>query len=489
MPSTEASLREATEARRRGEILRQLGLMDESDEREFDEVVELAAVMCGKSFGAMTLLDEQTQVIKARVGFQGRRAMPVRESICQFAMQSPELMVVNDTHEDERFSVHAAADIRFYAGTRIIALDGTPIGALCVMDTEPSSLTELQMRSLEVLGRQLSNRIQLRERAQSMAEMVSERDRAREMFVTILNNVPAEIYLKDEEGRILFYNRKVADRFAVNEGAWIGKTSRDLWDEATAATILRDDLSAIESGVPQVALLDLKEADGRVSHWKTTKAPCHDSYGATVLACCSVDMTEQVLREKHLRELSEELEEANRKLSSLALTDALTGLWNRRAFDSRLETAVMSAQRSKQPLAMMMLDVDHFKRVNDTFGHPYGDDVLRHVAAILNRTKRADDVACRFGGEEFAVLMPGADAEGANALGERIREAMHAFEWEKTPITISMGISMFTSMLSSDDLVDNADAALYMAKKGGRDRYVCFNCEAVSAETYLASGS
>ena len=481
MSIPETSTRDAIQARRRGEILRQLGLMDESDEREFDEVVELAAVMCGKSFGAMTLLDEETQVTKARVGFLGRRAMPVRESICQFAMQSPDLMMVHDTWADERFNVPAAADIRFYAGTRIVALDGTPIGALCVMDTEPSSLTELQARSLEVLGRQLSTRIQLRERARSMAEMVSERDRAREMFVTILNNVPAEIYLKDKDGRLLFYNRKVAERFAVSENAWLGKTSRDLWDSPTAESIQLDDQTALDGGVPKVALLDLKEPDGRISHWKTTKAPCHDSYGATVLACCSVDMTEQVIREKHLRDMSEELEEANRKLSSLALTDALTGLWNRRAFDSRLETAVMSAPRSKQPLSLMMLDVDHFKQINDRFGHPCGDDVLRHIAAILNRTKRAEDVACRFGGEEFAILMPGADAEGAMALGDRIREAMHAFEWEKTPVTISMGISLFSGHLSSDDLVDNADAALYTAKKTGRDRYVCHNCEAVSA--------
>lgn len=480
MSTSQTSLQDH-QARRRGEILRQLGLMDESDEREFDEVVELAAVMCGKSFGAMTLLDETTQIIKARMGFLGGRAMPVRESICQFAIQSPELMVVNDTQNDPRFQVPVAADIRFYAGTRIVALDGTPIGALCVMDTEPSSLTELQMRSLEVLGRQLSNRIQLRERARSMAEMVSERDRAREMFVTILNNVPAEIYLKDKEGRILFYNRKLADRFSIDENVWIGKTSLDLWDEETAEHILREDRAAFESGELQEVCLDLKELDGRVSYWKTTKAPCSDSYGATVLACCSVDMTEQVLRERHLQQVTEELEEANHKLSSLALTDALTGLWNRRAFDSRLETAVMSAQRSKQPLALMMLDVDHFKKVNDQFGHPYGDDVLRHVAAILNRTKRTEDVACRFGGEEFAILMPGTDREGAMALGERILEAMHAFEWEKAPVTISMGISLFAPSQSSDDLVDNADAALYAAKKGGRDRYECFSSEVVIA--------
>jgi diguanylate cyclase (GGDEF)-like protein/PAS domain S-box-containing protein len=451
--------------------------MEEVDEREFDELVELAAALCGKALSAMTLLDEETQLIKARMGFQGARTMPVRESICQYTVQSNQLLVVEDTVADARFGGPVGGGIRFYAGTPLTTMDGTAVGALCVMDTTPSALTPQQLRALEVLGRQLSNRIQLRERARTMADLLEERERAREMFVTILNNVPAEIYLKDQSGRLRFYNRKLADRFSIDETAWLGKTSHDLWDATTAERILQEDQAALESGRPQEAFLDLKEADGRESYWRTTKAPCRDSSGEPMLACCSVDLTEQRERERHLHEIQEELEEANRKLSSLALTDALTGLWNRRAFDSRLETAVIATQRSKQPLALMLLDVDHFKSINDRFGHSCGDDVLRNVATILNRTTRAEEAACRFGGEEFVILMPGTNAQGAMALGRRIREAMHAFHWEKEPVTISMGISVWTENWSSDDMVDNADAALYSAKKGGRDRYICYNCE------------
>ncbi|SDF82018.1 diguanylate cyclase [Terriglobus roseus] len=477
MPIPQTDMTPLQAARKRGEILRQLGLMEEVDEQEFDELVELAAALCGKALSAMTLLDEETQLIKARMGFQGARTMPVRESICQYTVQNNQLLVVEDTVNDERFRGPVGGSIRFYAGTPLTTLDGTAVGALCVMDTAPSVLSEQQLRALQILGRQLSNRIQLRERARSMADMMSERERAREMFVTILNNVPAEIYLKDEDGRLRFYNRKLANRFAINEAAWLGKTSRDLWDEETALRILQEDREVFLSGEPQETFLDLKEADGKHSYWRTTKAPCQDSNGNPVLACCSVDLTEQRDRERQLQETKEELEEANRKLSSLALTDALTGLWNRRAFDSRLETAVIAAQRSKKPLALMLLDVDHFKRINDRFGHPCGDEVLRNVATILNRTKRADEVACRFGGEEFTILMPGTDAQGAMVLGERIRKAMHAFEWDKEPITISMGIAVWTDGWSSDDLVDNADAALYRAKEGGRDRFICYNCD------------
>lgn len=476
IPQTDMALPQI--ARRRGEILRQLGLMEEVDEQEFDELVELAAALCGKALSAMTLLDEETQLIKARIGFQGARTMPIRESICQYTIQNKQLLVIEDTVKDDRFRGPVGGEIRFYAGTPLTTLDGTAVGALCVMDTTPSALTDQQLRALEILGRQLSNRIQLRERARSMADLMAERERVREMFVTILNNVPAEIYLKDGDGKLRFYNRQLANRFSIGETEWLGKTSRDLWDEETAERILQEDRTALQSGKPQETFLDLKEADGRQSYWRTTKAPCRDSHGDPMLACCSVDLTEQRDRERRLREVQEELEEANRKLSSLALTDALTGLWNRRAFDSRLETAVIAAQRSKKPLALMLLDVDHFKQINDRFGHPCGDEVLRNVATILNRTKRADEVACRFGGEEFTILMPDTTDHGAMSLGRRIREAMHAFEWEKEPVTISMGIAVWKDGWSSDDLVDNADAALYRAKEEGRDRYVCYNCEA-----------
>lgn len=196
-----------------------------------------------------------------------------------------------------------------------------------------------------------------------------------------------------------------------------------------------------------------------------------------LLACCSVDMTEHMARERRLQEIQDELEEANRKLNSLALTDSLTGLWNRRAFDAQLETSIMGAQRNKRPMALMLLDVDDFKHVNDRFGHLYGDQILRHFAAILNRVKRAADVACRFGGEEFAILLPDTTMDGAQRLAQRIIAALHAYPWENGTVTASLGLAMCSHTCSSDELVDFADSALYRAKREGKDRMVCHGCE------------
>ena len=480
MPTAEAAVRETHMARRRGEILRELGLMDERDEYEFDDLVELAAAICGKPIGALTLQDEDTQLLKARIGLQGGRTMPVRHSVCQHTVLGSDLFEIEDLAADDRFldsiAFQQETGVRFYAGMPIMAIDGTPVGALCVMDTQPAQLSVSQRRALEILGRQASDQIRLRERARAVADMVAERDRGREMFATILNNVPVEIYLKDAAGHLRFYNRTLAERFGISDTEWLNKTSRDLWDTNTAEQIMREDASVMRHGKAHESFVEIDEKNGRHSYWKNTKVPCLSMNGELVLACSSVDITEQMERERRLQEMQDQLEEANRKLSSLALTDALTELWNRRAFDARLETSVIASHRSKRPMALVMVDVDNFKSTNDRFGHPYGDTVLRQIAKVIEKVKRAEDVACRFGGEEFTILLPDADADGARALCQRLLNAMHNFPWEKEPVTVSMGIAVCHATCTADDLVDAADAALYRAKREGKDRFVHDGC-------------
>jgi diguanylate cyclase (GGDEF)-like protein len=459
-----------------------LGLADGSPEREFDEIVELAATLCGKPLGAMSLLTETENYTKATVGIAPAR-IPIRESLCRFTVLHEDGMVVEDTHADHRFDEHAAVvhregGIRFYAGMPLTTADGTRVGALCVMDTAPSTLSPEQTRSLQVLARQISIRLQLRERAVALTTMANDLEGSHAMFETILNNLPIEVYLKDGDGKLQFYNRKLAERFNVSMTDWLGKTSSDLWDAETADDIMMEDRYVLRTGRPHESFTELPDpAGGKSSFWRNMKVPCQIPHGEQLLACCSVDMTEQMERQRKLQEMQDQLEEANRKLNSLALTDALTGLWNRRAFDARLETNVIGAQISKQPMALMLLDVDNFKSINDRFGHPYGDVVLQHIASVLSRAKRAEDVACRFGGEEFAILMPGTTVQGAQRLGERIIEALHNFPWEREPVTASLGVAMGAQTSSSDELVDSAEGALYQAKRDGKDRIVCMECK------------
>ena len=174
-------------------------------------------------------------------------------------------------------------------------------------------------------------------------------------------------------------------------------------------------------------------------------------------------------------------ERADRAIRSLAMIDSLTGVFNRRAFMERAEKEFAIARRNKTPLALLMIDIDYFKRINDEFGHPTGDDVLVDVAHILDSRLRMQDTLGRYGGEEFCVLLPATDEAGAVAVAEMLRNTVEstllATERKGISATISIGATFCPASCANCNsgfhrLLDDADAALYQAKHGGRNRAV-----------------
>ncbi len=167
-------------------------------------------------------------------------------------------------------------------------------------------------------------------------------------------------------------------------------------------------------------------------------------------------------------------------LRDQSIRDPVTGLFNRRYLEEALEMECARADRSNQPLGALMADIDHFKRFNDSFGHEAGDMVLRQFGEVLNRTMRAGDIVCRYGGEEFVMVLPGADIAAATVLAERVRKEIAGFDFthhgrQLGKITVSVGVASYQSAgRSCSAMMAAADQALYAAKLGGRDRVVAF---------------
>jgi diguanylate cyclase (GGDEF)-like protein len=167
-----------------------------------------------------------------------------------------------------------------------------------------------------------------------------------------------------------------------------------------------------------------------------------------------------------------------RKLYESSTRDALTGAYNRRHFEDRLRAEIAFAVRHATDCALILLDIDHFKQVNDTYGHPAGDEVLRHLGGVATRALRAEDVFARFGGEEFAVILRGASTRGAGRLAERLREALnlhHAVhEGQQIAVTMSAGCAALSCCATPapEEVIAIADRRLYVAKQGGRNRVV-----------------
>jgi len=207
----------------------------------------------------------------------------------------------------------------------------------------------------------------------------------------------------------------------------------------------------------------------------------------SVIVSLLVDETDRMRQEtmslaKQLDNTSRELETLKTDLGrsvEVALTDPLTGVGNRRRFESDLEKAVREARSGATPVSLVMCDIDHFKRVNDTFGHRVGDEVLRMFARTLESSLRGGDMVARYGGEEFAIILPGTPLGGAQQIAERIRarfssKRLTVRETNQSVgvLTASFGVTEIKPGEKPDDAFERADRKLYEAKSKGRNRVV-----------------
>ena len=195
--------------------------------------------------------------------------------------------------------------------------------------------------------------------------------------------------------------------------------------------------------------------------------------------------------EQEVRERTKELEEANKKLDLISRTDELTGLPNRRDMLRTIDNEIQRIARTRKPLCFIFIDIDHFKNVNDTYGHACGDEVLKHVSGTIRNLLRKYDVLARYGGEEFLTLLPETDLMGAKTVAERFRSTIEntTVTYGKLSIkaTITLGVSLYDSALGVDRSIQMADRALYEGKESGRNKVVVWDPARTTEEDYKAA--
>lgn len=298
-----------------------------------------------------------------------------------------------------------------------------------------------------------------------------------------LNTLAEGLLVLDQNERIVLANRAFGETVGMHIDALTGLPISKLplvcsTDQAT----LIPWKEAISTGAPVMGqMFNLTRNEKEDVTFSVSASPIVDDHGKGRGVLTSFENVTQLERRKRdlavlveqLRISSDTLKHQNRELERLATHDTLTGLLIRRPFFERLDAEWKTAARHGHPLSAVMIDVDFFKSVNDTWGHAAGDEVLRQVAKCLGETARSTDIVCRYGGEEFTMLMPHTELADAAEVAERVRLAVAALELGDFSVTASLGVSSLSdSPKDPQDLLAQADQCLYGAKRSGRNKVV-----------------
>jgi diguanylate cyclase (GGDEF)-like protein/PAS domain S-box-containing protein len=285
-----------------------------------------------------------------------------------------------------------------------------------------------------------------------------------QLIAGLVDNSDAVTFVKDLQGKYLLINRRFEEVIGISSAAAIGKTDAELFPENLATAFRAADLDVQKTGLA-IKTEAFFEKLGSEYHFLSTKFPLFHSNG-DVLAVCGIatDITELKKTQQMLERLSEQ--------------DELSGLSNRRHFNALGRQEIVRSVRYQEPLSALMLDIDNFKSINDTWGHLAGDQVIKKVSSLIRGVLRDADIAGRVGGEEFAVILPNTTLNFAANVAEKLRfivsKALIPTPCGKTvSCTISIGVSALNERdLALEDFLAEADGALYQAKKTGRNRVV-----------------
>lgn len=303
-----------------------------------------------------------------------------------------------------------------------------------------------------------------------------------QLIRTIMNNSQDTIYFKDVDSRFILNSRAHALQFGLSDPAGLkGKSDLDYYPEPFVRKTIQDEQEIMRTGQPIIGIVEKWDRDNGTSIWfSASKYPLYNDLGQIVGTWgTSRDITELKATELQLERVNARLEQANAKLLELAVIDELSALYNRRNFDDILLKTFKIYQRQRDrglpaDFCLLILDIDDFKMINDTFGHLDGDTAIKYIANLLTAHARASDTVFRYGGDEYALIMPDTNHAGGVELAERLRTII-----EHNPLhlgdnlvnmTVSVGISTYGSHTEPKQMILEADNNLYECKHEGKNR-------------------
>ena len=471
------------EEERRLAALERFGVLDTPPEQGFDDLTRLAAQVLGTPVALVSLLDRDRQWFKSRVGLDVC-STPRDMAFCDHAIRQDSVMVVEDASRDPRFANNALVTgdpfIRFYAGAPLVTDEGFALGTLCVIDRQPRSFDAAQRDTLSLLARQVMAQLKLRKQAARLSSLLSDLQDRTQLLNQLSRRVPGVIYqfqlFPDGRSCFPYASERMWDMYEVHPEDAVKDAS------CVIARIHPQDVEAVMASIDLSAThLTPWRQEYRVvlpqqgTKWRMGEAmPERLQDGSVLWHGFITDITER----RHNEERSHRL----------AYYDSLTGLPNRRLLRDRLERELAHLRRNGRLGALLFIDLDNFKHINDARGHAVGDELLRQVAQRLSGVLREEDTVARLGGDEFVVQVSGLDpdaevaARQAQLIADKVRTVLEGrYEVSGYPYTStgSIGITLFPrhDATTVDDLLREADTAMYRAKSGGRNRIEFFEAQ------------
>ncbi len=462
----------------RSRALRQLAILDTPASVDFDRICSLAQRRFGVPVVLVPLMDKERQWFKARIGVDVPQTC--REvAFCNYTLLSDEVFVVEDAASDPRFSdnplVTGALHLRAYAGVPLSLEPGLRLGSFCIIDTAPRRFAPAELEELKIFAALIVDQLRLHQATRAVAVQLIKSEARRALVTAQADEIRRQHLVTTHTERManvggwqidrnfdrIFWSDQMFDIYELPRTTVIDRRlAEKAYSPADLRTITAAFFNSMKSGERFEVECAFTTAKGR-KRWVSLSGEVDrwDTGSGRVLGI--------------LKDITEEKATATR-LWFLANHDDLTGLPRRRILEERIQEIDPAAGA-----ALVLVDLDHFKDVNDTLGHAVGDQLLREAARRVGGLVPDDALVSRFGGDEFCVLLPGHRAAGGlapwlDALLARMREPLPIGD-RMLSCRASIGVTLIPDDSSADEALKNVDMALSIAKTAGRDRHVFYD--------------